>query len=98
MYPHQRHGRRAINLKGKIYMSNAKELFELTEKAVTAQQILLKYIENKDHFRETVDTALDGIEDEKSKACTLTSLISYTLTKESEIETDEDALFEIDDD
>lgn len=61
------------------------ELYEITEKAVTAQQFLLKYINNTDNFREIVDAAIKD-ESPENQPMVLTSLISYMIAKEENID------------
>lgn len=62
-----------------------KGLYEITEKAVTAQQFLLKYINNTDNFREIVDAAIKD-EAPENQPMVLTSLISYMIAKEENID------------
>lgn len=61
------------------------ELYEITEKAITAQQFLLKYINNSDNFREIVDAAIKD-ESPENQPMVLTSLISYMIAKEENID------------
>lgn len=64
-----------------------KGIFDLAERAITAQQFLLKYINNKDNFREIVDSALKN-ESPETQPMVLTSLISYMIAKEENIDID----------
>lgn len=62
-----------------------KGIFDLAERAITAQQFLLKYINNTDNFREIVDSALKN-ESPETQPMVLTSLISYMIAKEENID------------
>lgn len=62
-----------------------KGIFDLAERAITAQQFLLKYINNTDNFREIVDAAIKD-ESPENQPMVLTSLISYMIAKEENID------------
>lgn len=62
-----------------------KGIFDLAERAITAQQFLLKYINNNDNFREIVDAAIKD-ESPENQPMVLTSLISYMIAKEENID------------
>jgi len=62
-----------------------KGIFDLAERAITAQQFLLKYINNTDDFREIVDAAIKD-ESPENQPMVLTSLISYMIAKEENID------------
>lgn len=62
-----------------------KEIFDLAERVITAQRYLLKYINNTDNFREIVDSALKN-ENPETQPMVLTSLISYLMAKEENID------------
>lgn len=62
-----------------------KGLYEITEKAITAQQFLRKYINNTDNFREIVDAAIKD-ESPENQPMVITSLISYMIAKEENID------------